>query len=325
MFGKASNQKKLDQLRQRAVALGRKRDEAKSALEEAAAARQQHHLEGDLEDLKISAKLQAQVDSAASTLRGLEDAVAALLPQVAGAERQLAAEQERAERKVASEKLGQEIAVLESKLHPWLEATRALADLWGKQTLRFEAGAIGRYLANAAGEVEVAANVTLVDLHGAVKAIGGGREAIPRPALILVETPALPPPTVPCFALRHVAWTDHHGTLRSASANTGNIALPEAAAERGLKSGAVVLMSDPKVKQLARSRAELFVPDPARCELLDDSVIPPSTVKTAKHSAFPLPPGETFEPLDRGPAYSMKAPPAPAVAARSITPDERDE
>jgi hypothetical protein len=177
-----------------------------------------------------------------------------------------------------------------------------------------------------------------VEFAAAVEAIVAGARARARATIdksapptlakalpVLVEPPSAPPPTVVCFALRHVAWTDHQGVLRSASANTANIELPEAAAARGLQSGAVVLMSDQRVKQLARSRAELFVPDPARCELLDDSVIPPSTVKTAKHSAFPLPPGEAFEPLDRGPAYSMKAPPAPAVAARSITPDERDE
>jgi hypothetical protein len=134
------------------------------------------------------------------------------------------------------------------------------------------------------------------------------------PAIIAVTPPVLLPPpkpplpTVSAFALRHVAWTDHNGMLRSASAMTGNIELPEAAAARGLKSGAVCRMNDPRVKKLATSRAVRFVPDPARCEMLDDTVVPPSGSTAIHHSAFPLPPGEAFEPLDRGPPRTITVP-----------------
>jgi hypothetical protein len=166
-------------LRQRAAALAARRDEVRTKLEQAIRARQLHNLEGDLTDTKTAVKLQQLIDSAQSELIGYDDALAALSTQIAAVEQQIAEEQQAVERKAASEKLDQEVSVIEAKLTPWLASTRELAALLEKQTLRFEAGAIGRYLGNAAGEVEVAANVTLIDLHHAVKAIAEGREAIP--------------------------------------------------------------------------------------------------------------------------------------------------
>jgi hypothetical protein len=323
MFGKASNQKKLEQLRQRAAALGRKRDEAKSALEEAAAARQRHHLEGDLEDGKTSAKLQAQVDSAASVLRGLEDAVAALTPQLAEVEQQLADEQQRAECKAASGKLDLEVAAIEGKLAPWLAATRELAGLWEKlAVLRFEAGAIARYLTNAAGEAEVAANVTLVDLHGAVKAIADGREAVPRPLPVLIVAPALPAPKLETvFTLQLGMFVDVTGTVRRVPRYTF-VELTAEQAKHALRMGGICDKDDPRIRELRKKIATQELPEPHLCANWDTGEPPVGDANLwARRSSTG---GTVFEPIDRGPPRTMKAPAAPAAAARSLT-GEGDE
>jgi hypothetical protein len=195
-------------------------------------------------------------------------------------------------------------AAIDALFIKFVEATQSAAEV----TLDGKGLAI--FAQSARGEIPPAVQMVARELRNRAAATLAGT----APATLPTQPPQLvapppPPPSVVCFALRHVAWTDHQGVLRSAGANSGNLELPEAAAKRGLENGAVILMSDPKVKQLARSRAELFVPDPRRCEVLDDSVVPPSTAKTAKHSAFPLPPGEAFEPHPnlRQP-YSMSAP-----------------
>jgi hypothetical protein len=208
---------------------------------------------------------------------------------------------------------------LDQVLAEFVGATAAVAEVC------LDAQGLLIFSKSARDELHPAVDLVVREVSARVAATLDGRApaVLPKQQPLQIVPPA-PKPTVACFALRHIAWSDLDGMLRSVSANTGNVELPEAAAERGLKSGAVILMSDQRVKQLARSRAELFVPDPARCEMLDDSIVPPDSRRPAKHSAFPLPPGEAFTPLDRGPAYAVKVPPAPAVAARSIT-DASDE
>ena len=119
-FG-TSSMKKLQQLQQRAAALTAKRDAAKSELEAATATRQSFLLDGDIEDSKASGKLQTRVDTTQSTLAGLEDALAALLPQIVEVEQQLADEQQRVERQAASAKLDLEVEVVRSELKPWID------------------------------------------------------------------------------------------------------------------------------------------------------------------------------------------------------------
>ena len=136
-------QNNLVDLRQRAERLAAKRTAAQAEFDAAQAARQKFMLQGDLDDESSAAKLQARVDSAASALQGFSDAVTALSAQVVDAERTLAEEQQRVARKTASEKLAREIAVIETKLAPWLAGGRELAaPLESLGALRFEAGAI---------------------------------------------------------------------------------------------------------------------------------------------------------------------------------------
>jgi hypothetical protein len=321
LFGsKASNQKKLEQLRQRAAALTTKRDEAKSELEAATAARQSFLLDGDLADAKAAAKLQARVDTGQSTLAGFDAALGALTPQIAEVEQLLADEQQRAERKIASEKIDQEVAVIRNKIAPWLTATRELAALWEKQAvLRFEAGAIGRYLANAAGEAEVAANVTLVDLQGAARAIADGREAIPRPPPVLIAAPAsTPPPEVSAyFSLQPGKFVDVQGRLQRVPRYVF-CELTDQQAAIALRIGGVCKLDDPRVQQLRHQMATQQLPEPWHCWDFDTGAEPVRDPQLmARHSSTGS--GRTvFEPLPnvRAP-YQITVPVTPAVAARS--------
>ena len=71
-------QSDLDALKTRATLLNAKRVAAQLAFDKAVAARQTHLLGGDLDDERISAKMQAAVDAGASTLTGLDVAISAL-------------------------------------------------------------------------------------------------------------------------------------------------------------------------------------------------------------------------------------------------------
>jgi hypothetical protein len=65
----------LATLTKRANQLTTKRAAGKDDLDRATAAREKHMLEGDLDDIKIGAKLQANVDAAVSALAGYDDAI----------------------------------------------------------------------------------------------------------------------------------------------------------------------------------------------------------------------------------------------------------
>jgi|SRR5580693_6451145 hypothetical protein len=106
MFWKNPTEKLADEpeaLRKRATQLAAKRTTAQADLNRAIAAREKHHLEGDLDDDKFDAKLQAAVDSAASSLAGYDESVAKQATLVAEAEARLQAERNAAAQKAAGE------------------------------------------------------------------------------------------------------------------------------------------------------------------------------------------------------------------------------
>jgi hypothetical protein len=303
--------KKLEQtaadLRVRAERLAAKRTAAQAELDRAIAARQSYAIEGDLEDGAAAdraiSKLQSGVDAAASTLAGFDSAITTITAQVAEAERALLDERQSVARTAASEKLAREIAVIEAQVGPWLYSTRSLAaNLQKLSIVRFDPGALGNFVLNAANEAELAFAVTIGDLHGAVAAIAEGREPIPAEPVMIEPAPAMPapPPTVRLFLMRDVCWTeeDHVRIGRRYS----DCDLPAERARRALKSGAAVPMEDPKRKalrgQIGASQAPR-IPTASECESLDPPV-PSGVVEPTLHSAF--------EPLDRGKPYIVRAP-----------------
>jgi hypothetical protein len=239
-------------------------------------------------------------------LAGFNEAIEVLASQVAEAERVLGEEQKRIEHAAAGEKLAREIDVIEAKLTPWLAATRELAAaMEALGTLRFEAGAIGRYCANAAGEVEIAATVVVADLRHAVTAIREGREPIPQPppsAAPVIVTPSKPE-TKTVFLMRNAKFHDAAGKLQLLR-KFRDAELPLAFAVKAIASGAAVELGDPRRKELLNSASGHA--EEAWCESLDDG---DTNREPIKHSAFTI--------VDRGPVRSYRLSPREPEAARS--------
>jgi hypothetical protein len=298
----------LGSLKDRSARLAAQRGAAKTALDKAKAAVQAHLLEGD-DDAKTLAVLQAKVNDAFSLLESLDAAITEQARRVADAERQLADEATQAARKAASEALARDVDAIEAQLAPWLASTRTLAAALAKfETFRFESGSISKYLANASNEVEIALSVTVPDLKGGVTAVRDGREQAPSPAPILKVVAQKPPPTETVFFLRHAKYTDEKGMVRCLGKMRDHT-LPPPLAQRALKSGAAIPLTDPRVRTL-KGNWGMIVPGPDQCEALDGT--PDSRVAPVLHSAF--------EVVDRGAPITGTLPVqrAPMVAARNL-------
>ena len=242
-----------------------------------------------------------EFDSTASALAASSAAVTAIEAQVSTAERDLADEQGRVERVAAAESLSREIAIIELKIEPWASLTRELAELLEKhERLRFDCGAIGKYLRNCAGESEVALGVALPDLRNAVEAIREGREPIPRPAPAPEPIAvAVPPQTKTVFLLRHCKWTDADSATKKLGQRYTAADLPPVTAARAIKIGAAISTSDPRCRELNgtwthRPRAD-------ECEDLD----PP---KPGGEPVLKSPSPFEFEVVDRGKPFALKIP-----------------
>jgi hypothetical protein len=316
LFGKSKMQKfesVVAALRKRGALLSAKRIAAQAAFDDAVAARQEMLIAGDLDDQKLAAKLQGSVDSAASALNGIADAVSALQNQIDSAEKDLAVEQQRVERQAASESLAASVASIESKLEPWLTATRAFAEsLQSIAHVRFEPGQIAAYIGGCAGQAEIALAVMLDDLRRMVPAIAGGHEPIPRvPGVVVPSVVAPPPVTIRLFALKAVKWTDAAGMERFIG-KFNDVNLPEKAAVIAREKGVCIELTDPRRKQLkGMSPGHL---DRAWCTNLDDENETAAAEAQAGpveqqvvHSAFQqLPPD--FQQIDRGKPFIVKTP-----------------
>jgi hypothetical protein len=301
LFGKTKMQKfesVVATLKTRGALLSTKRVTAQAAFDSAITARQEMLISGDIDDQKLALKLQSAVDSAASTLGGIDDAISALRVQIESAEQQLAAERQRVERLAASEQIASDVAAVERQIEPWLRTTRDLAASMAALDHVFEVGQIGHYLSNGASEVEVAVAVTLPQLHALVTAVANGDAPIPHrpePVVPVAEVPAAPTQIV--FCLRSVKWRDENGVQCVAGKFT-DAYLPPETVVRALRSGACVEISDPLRKQhhgwsTEHPRANLAF------DLDADPAMQASTpVAPELHS--------TFQPVDRGPAFTLR-------------------
>jgi hypothetical protein len=168
-------------LAKRGDQLAAKRVTAQNALEKAVKARQEAHLSGDLDDQRTLDKLQAAVDTAASALSGIDDAMGVLTQHKAEAEGQLAAERERIERATAADKLNAQVAAIEAMLPKWLEQSRTFSDaLSSVGNWHFDSGQMTSFVQSTMSQIEVAANFTLAELKATADAIRDGRHPIPR-------------------------------------------------------------------------------------------------------------------------------------------------
>jgi hypothetical protein len=297
-FGKTKMEKQetvVAALRKRAALLADKRISAQAALDDAMAARQALLLDGDLDDLKTSTRLQTAVDTAQSTLLGIIDAISALQNQIDSAEQQLNAERDRVKREVAAEQIAANVTAVEKLIGPWLAQSREIAAAFAKLDHVFEAGQIGSFITNAAGEVEIAAAVTLAELRNLPKAVADGSAPIPHrpePVAPVAEVPAAPTQIV--FALRSVKWRDENG-VQQLGAKFSDVYLPPQTAARALRTGACVRVDDPLRRKNKGWSSEI-----PRADLAFDLDAEPDHISVAPehHSAF--------EPYNRGAPFVLK-------------------
>jgi hypothetical protein len=278
-------QSDLDALKTRATLLNAKRVAAQLAFDKAVAARQTHLLGGDLDDEKISAKMQGAVDAGASTLAGLDVAIAALTASIAEAEQAIVAEAGRVKREADAKALAAVLASLEDKFAPWLQATRAIAaDLESLNGFRWQSGQLAGFLRNVAGEAEIGLRVTLDDLAGSIPAVmaGTGNEKL-RIGFEPLRPEPEPVPHELVFCLKPVKWRADNGQ-QCAAQRFADANLPAAIAARAISSGVCCALSDPRRKQ--NHGVAVGHPDLSVCVDLSGAAEP----------------GQ-FEQLDRGPPY----------------------
>lgn len=248
-------------LTKRGEQLTTKRGTAQDSLDKAITARQQALLAGDLNDQRDLDKLQGIVSTAASMLAGIDDALGVLAQRKAEAERQLAAEHERIERAVTADKLDKRVAAIEAALPGYLAQSRALADALSEVSyLHFESGQMAGFLQNTMGQIEIAANFTLAELKAMPDAIRQDRQAIPHePATAPVEVPEPALEMQAFFMLRSAHYRDHNGQKRFAGQWEDAI-MPVATAQRALRQGVAVPVTDPRRAQLRGTRGGDFNP-----------------------------------------------------------------
>lgn len=244
----------LAALTARRTLLEGKQSAAQIALDDAIEARQTFMLAGNLDDETISKKRQGAVDAAVGMLAGFEKPLAALAVSIADGEGRMAAEQLAVDRRVGSEKLTAQTDAIESQLGPWLALTRELAaSTAAVGPVHYEVDQIGRYLRNAASEVETAIKLSVGNLRVSVTGILDGHRPIPaEPAVIVPVAEPIGPVLVQLFTLNALQWTDPKGVLRRIG-KWNDVELPEAAAACALRHGKAAPMNDPRRKTLKNS------------------------------------------------------------------------
>jgi hypothetical protein len=320
IFTKKSPSAKLERsladLREREAALSLKRANAQTLFDEATGERSEFLLGGDLADDGKAAKLQARVDSTASQIKGIDDALAALAGKINDIERTLMAEREQVERAEASTKLAQQVAALEAAMPQWLEASRRLhAALMAVDARSFEIDALAQFLLGTCmAQIEVAVAFALDELKRTVEAVKQGAAPMPREKVeaVVVEMPTGPSPTsagepvVEVFTLRPVQWRGRDGRQHYV-AQYDDAQLPQRLHARATQRGAVTSLDAPE----RRTHRGMFNAFPKATNTLCDL-----DVEKLPVDANPIPPG--FEPLDRGPPRTMSVAVTPARGSDEV-------
>jgi hypothetical protein len=254
-FRRTMTQKTQDNiaaLTKRGIQLDAQRSAARAALDKATKARQDAFLGVDEIDEQKVAKLQRAVSDAAGLLQGIEDAIGVLSQEKAQAEAQLHAERDRAAREIAAKTFEARVAAIEAGLAPWLEQSRIWSDaLAALAHMHFGCDEMSKFLQNSMAQLEVAANFQLAELRAMPKAILDGSMAIPapKPPEPAPVTVTEQPRTQTVFLLRSVKYKDAAGKTVYAT-GLEDCEMPIEIAQRALRSGAAVNLSNPKRREL---------------------------------------------------------------------------
>ncbi|MDA9410581.1 hypothetical protein XH80_28670 [Bradyrhizobium sp. CCBAU 45384] len=284
----------LASLRTRAAALNSRHSAAEAAHDDAKAKLQRHHLEANLDaDDKTRAKLEAAVSNCAVTRDGYTDALAEVKTKIADAEQKLAAERATIERKAASETLARDLDAVERALPDYLAAGKRFADTLEKLHFHPESGAMALFIGNTATQVEVAAGFALVELRGRVDAIRDGIAPIPvaMPVSASVSAPE-PSPAMTVFMLKSSHYRDHDGRKRFAG-QWEDATMPVTTAQRALRQGVAVPVTDARRAQLRGSRGGDFnprAPDVIDLDAVEEAKSLPHNNSVVREASFtPLP------------------------------------
>lgn len=301
-FRRKSPMKKLEaelaSLRARAETLNSRHAAADAEFFDAKSKLQRHHLEADLNaDDKSRVKLEAAVAACAVTRDGYADALAEVQTKIADAEQKLTTERAVAERKAASEKLARDLDAIERALPDYLAAGKRFADALEKLHFHHESRAMALFIGNTATQVEVAAGFALVELRGMVDAIRDGVVPIPAAKPEATSVPMAEPsaPTQTVFMMKSAKYRDHDGRSRFAG-QFEDAEMPVATAQRALRMGVAVLVTDPKRARLRGTRGGDFdprAPDVVDLDAADEHAAVPHIDPVLRAANFtPLPTAE---------------------------------
>jgi hypothetical protein len=274
---------------------------AEAAFRDAKATLQRHHLQADLDvDDKARTKLEATIAACAVTRDGYADALGEVQAQIADTEQRIATERATVERKAASEELARKLDEVEGTLPDYLEICRRFAAALEAIHHHYEASEIARFVSNGMSQVEIAAAFAMQELRGMVGAIRDGAAPIPTPKAapepVAVVEP--PPPTQTVFMLRSAKYRDHDGRTRFAG-QYEDATMPVSPAQRALRNGVAVPVTDPRCRELRGARGGDFNFDaPDVVDLDDEEATRPPHIEPVMASD-PLASAD-FRVIDRG-------------------------
>jgi hypothetical protein len=210
-------------------------------------------------------------------------------------------------------------AAIDTAFAEFVAATEAAAEI------SLDGKGLAIFAGSARGEIPPAVQMVVRELHsrGAATIAGNAPAALPtRPPQLAPPPPPLPLQT--CFTLAPAMFTDRAGMLRRVPRYVF-VDLTEQQAAHALRMGGACSKDDARIKELRKKIADQQLPEAWHCWNFDTGAEPTNDpLLTARRSSTGS--GRVvFEPLDRGPPRTMKAPPAPAVASRSLTTDGCDE
>jgi hypothetical protein len=223
--------------------------------------------------------------------------IAALVASLEDATAQAADKKLRSETSAAIEAIADEV---ERAGAAFDAGAAVLAETTGRAAaIIYDATGLQVFTANVRSEVPAAIKMIASILRDRAHATISGTAPASLPKVALAPKPVqLPPPAIETvFFLRAAKWTDVEGKLHLIP-KFGDGELPPEIAARALALGAAVPIDDPRRRQFGCQ--SLPLPNVEWCTNLDNSDAAPNTAEPVIHSAF--------EKLDRGPAYTIKAP-----------------
>jgi hypothetical protein len=273
-------------------------------------------------DAKELNSAEANLDAANKRMIKAGETLSEVATEIAAIEQQLAA--------LADEKLRAETAAEIERRADKLEVAGKQIDVAFQQLVSacrdadqvvLDGAGLTKFAENAATEIQPTVAMVARELRGrAAATLAGNAPAALRTApLALVPQPQPETPKLErFFTLWAVKFVDASGVLRRAPQFV-IVELSPAQAERGLASGDVCRIDDPRVAKHRNARTgSQQLPRPEHCHSLDGV----SDIAYEPPQQQPV-----FEKVDRGPGFTMRVPSQPAVAARDadITTDQPDE